>query len=59
MSFPTSFEDEESLYDYLRPRGLTLKKPSPVLRLRQPPPMPETYRGMNTGYDNQWNQKVL
>ena len=50
MSMTTSVEDEESLYDYLRPRGLGLKKPSPFLRLRQPPPMPETYRGMNTGY---------
>lgn len=50
MSMPTSFEDQENLYDYLRQRGLGLRNPSPVLRLRQPPPMPETYRGMNTGY---------
>ena len=50
MSMPTSFEEQEDLYDYLRQRGLGLRNPSPVLRLRQPPPMPETYRGMNTGY---------
>ena len=53
MSIPNSFEDEQSLYDYLSSRGLTLRKPNPVLRLRPylpKPAMPETYRGFNTKY---------
>ena len=53
MSIPNSFEDEESLYDYLSSRELTLRKPNPVLRLRPhlpKPPMPESYRGAKTNY---------
>lgn len=53
MSIPNSFENEQSLYDYLSSRGLTLRKPNPVLRLRPylpKPAMPETYRGFNTNY---------
>ncbi len=50
MSIPDSFESEESLYDWLMQRGLSLRKPSPVLRLKQPPPMPEVYQGPQTKY---------
>ena len=53
MSIPNSFEDEQSLYDYLSSRGLTLRKPNPVLKLRPhipKPAMPETYRGSKTNY---------
>jgi hypothetical protein len=50
MSIPESFENEESLYDWLMQRGLSLRKPSPVLRLKQPPPMPEIYQGPQTKY---------
>ena len=53
MSIPNSFEDESSLYDYLTKNGLTLRKPSPVLKLRpniSKPLMPESYRGAKTNY---------
>ena len=50
MSIPDSFENEASLYEFLTKRGLSLRKPSPVLRLRSPPSMPEVYRGPQTNY---------
>ena len=53
MSIPTSFDNEESLYNFLDKQGLFLRKPSPVLKLRPPipkPATPESYRGFNTNY---------
>jgi hypothetical protein len=53
MSIPDSFDNEESLYNFLDKQGLFLRKPSPVLKLRPPipkPATPESYRGFNTNY---------
>ena len=50
---PDTFENEESLYDYLNARGMPLRKPNPVLKLRPhypKPPMPEMYTGSTTKY---------
>ena len=49
-----SFENEEALNAWLNRSGYSLRKPGPVLRLRQPvpkPQMPEFYRGYQTGYN--------
>jgi hypothetical protein len=53
MSIPNFLEDEQNLYDYISSRGLSVRKPNPVLRLRphlSKPPMPESYRGAKTNY---------
>lgn len=53
MSFPSTFENEESLYDFLKSRGASLRKPDPVLKLRPyipKPDLPEMYRGSTTNY---------
>jgi hypothetical protein len=51
MSIPESFESEESLYDWLMQRGLSLRRPSSVLRQRPSMPnMPEIYQGPITRY---------